>query len=116
MKDTLKVASILDIHSIAISTKNYSGHLSVGDTVKVVGKRIKIKNPDTEEVIGVHTIYKDTLEITEIHTHYAVAKKFEKEQLAFPIMSKKTLGKIKTNVRPDLPNFAISIGDEIELA
>jgi hypothetical protein len=115
MEGKLKVASILDKHSIAISTKNYPGELGKGDIVKVVGKRVEIKNPDDGEIIGVHTLYKDTLEITEVHTHYAVAKKYEREQLAFPIMGKKTLGELNTSTRPAMPTFNILVGDEIEL-
>ncbi|MCV3318953.1 hypothetical protein [Pediococcus pentosaceus] len=115
MEGKLKVASILDTHSIAISTKNYNGKLSEGNVVKIVGKRVKIKNPDDGEIIGIHTLYKDTLEITEIHPNYVVAKKYEKEQLAFPIMSKKTLGELNTSTSPDLPNFNINVGDEVEL-
>jgi hypothetical protein len=110
-----KVVSIISNHSIAI--KIPEGLVSEGDIFKVIGTRIKIQDPDSGELLGNYTIYKDSFEVTEVYEEFCIATKFEHEnQFQISIIGKKKVGRINADYS-DIPDYneVITVGDQAEL-
>ncbi|MGO2063374.1 MAG: hypothetical protein ACTH1K_00625 [Latilactobacillus curvatus] len=116
-----RVAAILTDSSIAIAAEKEfldAKKIVRGDRVKIVSHRVNIKDPSNpEKELGSYTIYKDTLEITEIREHFIVATKYTRtgSTMALQISGKKELGRIKYSSKNNVrQNNLIAIGDEVD--
>jgi hypothetical protein len=110
-----KVVSIISTHSIAIKIPERL--VSDGDVFKVIGTKVKIQDPDSGEMLGNYTIYKDAFEVTEVYEKFCIATKFKHDnQFQISIIGKKTLGRINTDYS-DIPEYDedIKVGDQAEL-
>ena len=117
-----KVAAILDPHSVAINmTKQEAEKYKIvkGNIAKIISKKISINDPDNKGTsLGEYTLYKDSLEITEMDENFLVAKKFYKEtNNSFPLSlgSQKKVGNLALSKAEELsPDPIIHIGDQVD--
>lgn len=122
MAKEYKIASIIDRYSVAINiTKKELKELGCdkGDTVKIIQKKVTIVDPDTKKVLGVHIVYKESLEISDIQDNFIIATKYgykDNSPITFSLTNSKK--KIALNVSDLLPKDTevdrqIKTGDKV---
>lgn len=81
---TFKVIKIIDEFSLVINSGLKDG-ISVGDSIEIFLEGDEIVDPFNEDrVLGTLDFIKDTLEVTEVYTEFAVCKKIVTEEVNTP--------------------------------
>lgn len=127
-KKEIKVIMIPDETNIIINYgSDDDNELNVGQEIEIYDPSIKIKDPDTGNVLGFFYLKKDRLIITEIHEKYSIAKKrhytvldLNHHFLSSPLLNDLTSTYEKLNVKEedvlDKSKFCkICIGDKVKL-
>jgi hypothetical protein len=123
MKKNYKITNIIDRYSVAINiTKDELEGLglSKGDIAKIVQKTIEIKDPETHESLGIHTLYKESLEISDIQEKFIIATNYKyKNNTPLTFALTNTKQKTALNIDSHLPvetekDRQINIGDKVD--
>ncbi|MCP0886972.1 hypothetical protein LB941_06445 [Ligilactobacillus sp. WILCCON 0076] len=123
MNKEYKVATIIDRYSVAINiAKDEIESLGVGkgDVAKIVQKKVEIKDPETQNILGTYTIYKESLEISDIQDNFIIATNYgykDGNPLTFALTNSKK--KIALNVDKLSPidtekDRQIKVGDIVD--
>ena len=81
---TFKVIKIIDEYSLVING-GLIDDISVGDEIEIYLEGDEIKDPfDDNKVLGTLDFIKETLEVTEVYSKFAVCKKIKTEKIDHP--------------------------------
>lgn len=88
---TFKVIKIIDEYSLVINSGLRDG-ISIGDSIEIFLEGDEIVDPFNEgKVLGTLDFIKDTLEVTEVYSEFAVCKKIETKDVHVPSPLQKAL-------------------------
>lgn len=110
-----RVAEIIDQYTIAINIGQDQGVLK-GMKFQVIKPNIKIKDPQTEEILGEYDLIKATVEIVDVDEKFSIAKSYDTIStsfLPFPKFKNKQVKKIPADSYAVEKN--IQIGDYVRL-
>ncbi|MCZ0875630.1 hypothetical protein [Peribacillus sp. AS_2] len=88
---TFKVIKIIDEYSLVING-GITDDISLGDDIEIFLEGDEIKDPfNGDEILGTLDYIKETLEVTEVYTNFAVCKKFLTQKIHHPSALQKAL-------------------------
>ncbi|MGG0277297.1 hypothetical protein [Bacillus rhizoplanae] len=86
-----KVIKIIDEYSLVING-GFNDDISTGDSIEIYLEGNEIVDPFNEnKILGTLDFIKDTLEVTEVYSEFAVCKKIVTEKIYHPSAFQKTL-------------------------